>query len=62
MENVFNSSDCKRDDTLAVFQQRSTEELVKHLVLLPFRVVGGKLNDFDANEETEKWPFRELIS
>ena len=58
------SRDRKRD-TLTISQQSFAEELMKKLrvtsvqsALLRVRV---KLEEFDENEETESWPFRELV-
>ena len=58
------SSDRKRG-TLTTSQQSFAEELVKKFRVtsvqsVPLKV-GVKLEDFDKNEETESWPFRELV-
>ena len=58
------SSDRKRG-TLTISQQNFAEELVKNFRVtsvqsVPFKV-GVKLEEFDENEETGSWPFRELV-
>ena len=58
------SSDRKRG-TLTISRQSSAEELVKKFGVtsaqnVPLRV-GLKLEEFDEDEETESWPFRELV-
>ena len=58
------SRDRKRG-TLAISQQSFAEELVKKFRVtsvqsVPLKV-GVKLEEFDENEETESWPFRELV-
>ena len=58
------SRDRKRG-TLTIFQQSFAEELVKKFRVtsvqsVPLKV-GVKLEEFDENEETESWPFRELV-
>ena len=58
------SRDRKRG-TLTISQQRFAEELVKKFRVtsvqsVPLKV-GVKLEEFDGNEETESWPFRELV-
>ena len=58
------SRDRKRG-TLTVSQQRFAEELVKKLRMTSVQsvplTVGVKLEEFDENEETESWPFREFV-
>ena len=51
--------------TLTISQQSFAEELVKKFRVtsvqsVPLRV-GVKLDEFDEDEETESWPFRELV-
>ena len=51
--------------TLTISQQSFAEELVKKFGVtsvqnVPLRV-GLKLEEFDVDEETESWPFRELV-
>ena len=58
------SRDRKRG-TLTISQQSFAEELVKtfrvtSIESVPLKV-GVKLEEFDENEETESWPFRELV-
>ena len=58
------SRDRKRG-TLTISQQSFAEELVKKFRVtfiqsVPLKV-GVKLEEFDENEETESWPFRELV-
>ena len=58
------SRDRKRD-TLTSSQQSFAEELVKKFRVtsvqsVPLKI-GVKLEDFDEDEETEIWPFRELV-
>ena len=52
-------------DTLTISQQSFTEELVKNFRVtsvqsVPLRV-GVELKEFDEDEETESWPFCELV-
>ena len=59
------SRDSKRV-TLTISQQSFADELVKKFRVtsvqsVPLKV-GVKLEEFDENEETESWPFRELVS
>ena len=59
------SRDHKRG-TLAISQQNFAEELVKKFRVtsvqsVPLRA-GVKLEKFDEDEETESWPFRDLVS
>ena len=58
------SRDRKRG-TLTISQQSFAEELVKKFRVtsvqsVPLKV-GVKVEEFDENEETESWPFRELV-
>ena len=58
------SRDRKRG-TLTISQQSFAQELVKKFRVtsvqsVPLKV-GVKLEEFDENEETESWPFRELV-
>ena len=58
------SRDRKRG-TLTISQQSFAEELVKKFRVtsvqsVPLKV-GVKLEEFDENEETESWPFHELV-
>ena len=58
------SRDRKRG-TLTIYQQSFAEELVKKFRVtsvqsVPLKV-GVKLEDFHEDEETESWPFRELV-
>ena len=51
--------------TLTIYQQSFAEELVKKFRVtsvqsVPLRV-GVELKEFDEDEETESWPFRELV-
>ena len=51
--------------TIAISQQSFAEELVKKFRVtsvqsVPLRV-GVKLEEFDEDEETQSWPFRELV-
>ena len=51
--------------TLTISQENFSEELVKKFGMtslqnVPLRV-GLKLEEFDENEKTESWPFRELV-
>ena len=57
------SRDCERG-TLTISQQNFAEELVKRFRVtsvqsVPLRI-GVKLEEFDADEETESWPVRGL--
>ena len=56
--------DCKRG-TLTKSQQSFAEELVKKFRVTSVQSVppkvGVKLEDFHEDEETESWPFRELV-
>ena len=56
--------DCKTG-TLTKSQQSFAEELVKKFRVTPVQSVppkiGVKLEDFHEDEETESWPFRELV-
>ena len=58
------SRDRKRG-TLTIFQQSFAEELVRKFRVtsvqnIPLKV-GVKLEEFDENEDTKSWPFRELV-
>ena len=55
----------RKGGTLTISQQRFAEELVKKFRVtfvqsVPLKV-GVKLEEFDEDEETESWPFRELL-
>ena len=58
------SRDRKQRGTLTISQQSFAEESVKKFRVTSVRSVplkvGVKLEEFDENEETESWPFREL--
>ena len=59
------SRDRKRG-TLTISQQSFAEELVKKFRVtsvqrVPLKIGVNKLEEFDENEETESWPFRELV-
>ena len=58
------SRDRKRG-TLTIFQQSFSEELVNKFRVTSVQSVplkaGVKLEDFGEDEETESWPFRELV-
>ena len=63
----YGGCQCSRDremGTLTISQQSCAEKLVKNFRVtsvqsVPLRV-GDKLEEFDEDEETESWPFREL--
>ena len=55
----------RKKGTLTISQQSFAEELVNEFRVtsvqsVPLKV-GVKMEDFDENEETENWPFRELV-
>ena len=50
----------RKTGTLTISQQSFAEELVKKFLVGALKV-GVKLEEFDENEETESWPFRELV-